>query len=118
MPVTSLVARYDHILLDLDGCVWVGDQPTPRATEAVTALLERNTDLLAEFNVKLGEQCVPGDGSDTNFGYAMIVDNGAATQTASNLLATAITSLLTPDHVYTVAAIPRPSSAANLTPTS
>src|SRR4051812_31770037 len=24
--------------------------------------------------VKLGEQCVPGDGSDTNFGYGLIVD--------------------------------------------
>src|SRR6476661_8872353 len=24
--------------------------------------------------VKLGEQCVPGDGSDTNFGYALIAD--------------------------------------------
>jgi HAD superfamily hydrolase (TIGR01450 family) len=29
---------YDHVLLDLDGCVWVGDQPTPRAVEAVAAL--------------------------------------------------------------------------------
>jgi glycerol 3-phosphatase-2 len=29
---------YDHVLLDLDGCVWVGDTPTPRATEAVAAL--------------------------------------------------------------------------------
>jgi HAD superfamily hydrolase (TIGR01450 family) len=38
VPVTSLVARYDHILLDLDGCVWVGDQATEGAVEAVTAL--------------------------------------------------------------------------------
>jgi glycerol-1-phosphatase len=38
VPVTSLVARYDHILLDLDGCVWVGDEPTPGAGEAVAAL--------------------------------------------------------------------------------
>ena len=38
MPVTPLVARYDHILLDLDGCVWVGDDPTEGAAEAVTAL--------------------------------------------------------------------------------
>jgi HAD superfamily hydrolase (TIGR01450 family) len=38
VPVTALVARYDHILLDLDGCVWVGDEPTEGAVDAVTAL--------------------------------------------------------------------------------
>jgi HAD superfamily hydrolase (TIGR01450 family) len=38
VPVTSLVARYDHVLLDLDGCVWVGAQATEGAVEAVTAL--------------------------------------------------------------------------------
>jgi glycerol 3-phosphatase-2 len=26
------------VLLDLDGCLWVGDEPTPRAVEAVAAL--------------------------------------------------------------------------------
>jgi len=36
--VSSLVARYDNVLLDLDGCVWVGDEPTPGATDAVAAL--------------------------------------------------------------------------------
>jgi HAD superfamily hydrolase (TIGR01450 family) len=38
VPITPLAARYDHVLLDLDGCVWVGDDPTPRAAEAVAAL--------------------------------------------------------------------------------
>jgi len=38
VPLSPLLARYDHVLLDLDGCVWVGDEPTPRAPEAVTAL--------------------------------------------------------------------------------
>ena len=38
MLLSSLVARYDHILLDLDGCVWVGDVPTPGAVEAIIAL--------------------------------------------------------------------------------
>ena len=38
MPVTPLVARYDHILLDLDGCVWVGDEATEGAVAAVAAL--------------------------------------------------------------------------------
>jgi HAD superfamily hydrolase (TIGR01450 family) len=38
VPISPLVARYDQVLLDLDGCVWVGDEPTPRAAEAVDAL--------------------------------------------------------------------------------
>ena len=38
MPLSPLLRRYDHALLDLDGCVWVGDEPTPRAVEAVAAL--------------------------------------------------------------------------------
>src|SRR5919206_506570 len=38
MALSSLAASYDHVLLDLDGCVWVGDSPTPRAVEAVAAL--------------------------------------------------------------------------------
>jgi glycerol-1-phosphatase len=36
--VSSLVSRYDHVLLDLDGCVWVGDEATPGAVEAVAAI--------------------------------------------------------------------------------
>ena len=38
MPVAPGLAPYDSFLLDLDGCVWVGDEPTPRAVEAVAAL--------------------------------------------------------------------------------
>ena len=38
MPITSLVARYDHVLLDLDGCVWLGEEPTQDAVAAVAAL--------------------------------------------------------------------------------
>ena len=37
MPLTPLAASYDLFLLDLDGCVWVGDEATPRAVEAVDA---------------------------------------------------------------------------------
>lgn len=29
---------YDHALIDLDGCVWVGDEPTSSAVEAIAAL--------------------------------------------------------------------------------
>ena len=38
MPLSHRIAAYDHVLLDLDGCVWVGDDATPRAVEAVDAL--------------------------------------------------------------------------------
>ena len=38
MTLAPLVARYDHILLDLDGCGWRGDVPTPGAVDAVAAL--------------------------------------------------------------------------------
>jgi HAD superfamily hydrolase (TIGR01450 family) len=36
--LSPLASTYDHFLLDLDGCVWVGDEPTPRTVEAIAAL--------------------------------------------------------------------------------
>ena len=38
MGVSPLLSRYDNVLLDLDGCVWVGSACTPQAPEAVAAL--------------------------------------------------------------------------------
>lgn len=38
MPISPLIDAYDTILLDLDGCVWVGSNPTRGAAEAVAAL--------------------------------------------------------------------------------
>ena len=38
MPLSPLASGYDQFILDLDGCVWIGDEPTPRAVEAVEAL--------------------------------------------------------------------------------
>ena len=40
MPLSPLLANYDHLILDLDGCVWVGGEVTPRAPEAIAALRE------------------------------------------------------------------------------
>lgn len=40
MPVSPLIARYDHVILDIDGCVWIGDELTARAGEAIAALRE------------------------------------------------------------------------------
>lgn len=38
MGLSPLVAGYDNLLLDLDGCVWVGERPTPRASDAISEL--------------------------------------------------------------------------------
>jgi glycerol-1-phosphatase len=38
MPLSPLLAGYDNVLLDLDGCVWVGEVLTPGAPEAIAAL--------------------------------------------------------------------------------
>jgi len=46
MPLSPRVAGYDHLLLDLDGCLWVGDEPTERAVAAVAALREAGKGLL------------------------------------------------------------------------
>jgi glycerol-1-phosphatase len=38
MPLSPLLEGYEHVVLDLDGCVWVGDRPTRGAPEAVAQL--------------------------------------------------------------------------------
>jgi len=38
VPLSRLASTYDALLLDLDGCVWVGDEATPGAVGAVDAL--------------------------------------------------------------------------------
>jgi glycerol 3-phosphatase-2 len=38
VSLTSLASSYDQFILDLDGCVWVGDEPTPGAPEAIAEL--------------------------------------------------------------------------------
>src|SRR5437762_10508258 len=38
MGLSSLAASYDHLLLDLDGCVWIGEECTPDAPAAIAEL--------------------------------------------------------------------------------
>src|SRR3954454_19976133 len=40
MSVSPAIRRYDQVLLDLDGCLWVGDDPVEGSKEAVAALRE------------------------------------------------------------------------------
>ena len=46
MPVSSRIRSYDHVLLDLDGCLWVGDDACEGAVEAVAALREAGASVL------------------------------------------------------------------------
>jgi HAD superfamily hydrolase (TIGR01450 family) len=50
VPLTPLAARYDQFILDLDGCVWIGDEPTPRVVEAVDALRDAGKDVAYATN--------------------------------------------------------------------
>jgi glycerol-1-phosphatase len=38
MSLSPLVSSYDHVMLDLDGCVWIGEQCTPDAPSAIAEL--------------------------------------------------------------------------------
>lgn len=38
MSLSPLLRRYDQVILDLDGCVWVGDEPVDGSVAAVAAL--------------------------------------------------------------------------------
>jgi HAD superfamily hydrolase (TIGR01450 family) len=38
LSLSPLLRAYDQVILDLDGCVWVGERPTPRVQEAVAAI--------------------------------------------------------------------------------
>jgi HAD superfamily hydrolase (TIGR01450 family) len=38
VPLSPLAAGYDQFILDLDGCVYVGEEATPRAVEALEEL--------------------------------------------------------------------------------
>jgi HAD superfamily hydrolase (TIGR01450 family) len=38
VPLSPLLDRYDQLILDLDGCIWVGDRPVDGSVEAVAAL--------------------------------------------------------------------------------
>jgi HAD superfamily hydrolase (TIGR01450 family) len=40
VSLSPLLSGYDHVILDLDGCVWVGRETTPRAPLAISALRE------------------------------------------------------------------------------
>jgi HAD superfamily hydrolase (TIGR01450 family) len=46
VPISPAVRTYDHFLLDLDGCVWVGDEALPGAGDAVAALREAGKSVL------------------------------------------------------------------------
>jgi HAD superfamily hydrolase (TIGR01450 family) len=38
VPLSPLLSRYDQVILDLDGCVWVGPEALPGAADAIATL--------------------------------------------------------------------------------
>ena len=50
MPLSPIAQRYEQFILDLDGCVWIGDEPTPRAVEALDALRASGRDVVYATN--------------------------------------------------------------------
>jgi HAD superfamily hydrolase (TIGR01450 family) len=46
VPLSPAVRPYDHLLLDLDGTLWVGDEALPGAIDAVAALREAGKSVL------------------------------------------------------------------------
>jgi HAD superfamily hydrolase (TIGR01450 family) len=40
MALSRFVKAYDQLILDLDGCVWIGDEPIPGSVDAIGALRE------------------------------------------------------------------------------
>ena len=40
MPLSPLARRYDQLILDLDGCIYIGNEPVAGAVEAVNSLRE------------------------------------------------------------------------------
>jgi glycerol-1-phosphatase len=46
VALSPIARRYDHLLLDLDGCLWVGDEVIEGAVEAVAALREAGKAIL------------------------------------------------------------------------
>jgi len=40
VPLSALAGRYDQLILDLDGCIWIGERPIPGSVDAVAELRE------------------------------------------------------------------------------
>jgi glycerol-1-phosphatase len=45
VPLSPLLSGYDQLILDLDGCVWVGDEATPGAPAAIATLRDQGKGL-------------------------------------------------------------------------
>ncbi|HUO69921.1 MAG TPA: HAD-IIA family hydrolase [Solirubrobacteraceae bacterium] len=46
MPLSPLLDNYDHVVLDLDGCVWIGDACTREAPQAISELRGARKELM------------------------------------------------------------------------
>ena len=48
--LSPLLERYDQVILDLDGCVWIGEEPIEGSPEAVAALREAGRGVIFATN--------------------------------------------------------------------
>jgi HAD superfamily hydrolase (TIGR01450 family) len=46
MALSPLLAGYDNVVTDLDGCIWVGETPTPGVAEALSELRQAGKRLM------------------------------------------------------------------------
>ncbi len=60
MPLSPLLSGYDHVILDLDGCVYVSDEVVPGAPEAIAALRaeKRRVAFVTNDGRRAPEECV------------------------------------------------------------
>ena len=65
MSVTPAIRRYDQVLLDLDGCLWIGDQAVDGSAEAVAARL-KTTDWALVYQSRSGRPQDPWLEPDVN----------------------------------------------------
>ena len=57
MALSPVVSRYDQFILDLDGCVWIGEEPLPGAVGAVTVLRDAGKRVaFATNNARLSDE--------------------------------------------------------------
>ena len=83
VTLSSLVQRYDQLIVDLDGCIWVGDRPVPGSVEAVAALRDAGKRVAFATNDSRhsGEECVAKLWAlGIQASLADVVTVGAATQ--------------------------------------
>ena len=75
-------ARYEQVILDLDGCVWVGGSPSTGSPEAIAALRAagKRVAFVTNNSRSRTEDYVPSSGAGMQASLADVVTSGGAMQ--------------------------------------